>query len=594
LLCRIFNQPASNPINKLAANMLKTVSKLLLQHEMMCRHHVYNLHPEGSAAAALEENSMMEIDAASDAAWSQSLLLAAPQASTEQQHVQASKQQPQQQQPRAEDLAAAHALWHPDKQQQQPAADQGLLFGMVPASSIEACLQQQRHAVLYQPFGGVQTPAQQQQRQQPDEQKQQQEVKQQQQQQDAPAQAQQQQQQQDAPAQAQQQQQQDAPAQAQQKEAKQLPRPQQQQQQQRHPSVEWQQARQPIAWRCQWLHLRMLELQSLISLLQTAGSTAPSLLAPPAAAGAAAAPQANAAGAPVLQVQQQGCLLKQHVDAVQLASVMQSPFFAAQLAAGGQQQHQPSKPAAAAAAEGTAAAHAMEVDAPQQQQKQQTLELGDPLQQPASAGEPSSSSQPAAAATASLSAAAQICRTVFAVPQHPSDAALLFSSLDLVEKQLVSAKLALGRAFGLDVSWAPPGVRLGQYAAARLQVSEGAAAAAAQGQKRSAAAAGLARNASTAGGGSGRALQREGSLAGSQKKRRMERSSLGAVGAISVDDDAVMSPSASRQMTERVVSLSGELLHVDTFAHNKSGICRKMYWGVLAVCLQRCAVSSCL
>ena len=36
--------------------------------------------------------------------------------------------------------------------------------------------------------------------------------------------------------------------------------------------------------------------------------------------------------------------------------------------------------------------------------------------------------------------------------------------------------------------------------------------------------------------------------------RRVERSSLGAVGAISIDDDAVMSPSASRQLTERVVS----------------------------------------
>jgi hypothetical protein len=52
----------------------------------------------------------------------------------------------------------------------------------------------------------------------------------------------------------------------------------------------------------------------------------------------------------------------------------------------------------------------------------------------------------------------------------------------------------------------------------------------------------------------GRVLQREGSLAASQKKRRVERSSLGAVGAISIDDDAVMSPSASRQLTERVVS----------------------------------------
>jgi hypothetical protein len=27
--------------------MLQTVSKLLLQHDMLCRHHVYNMHPDG-------------------------------------------------------------------------------------------------------------------------------------------------------------------------------------------------------------------------------------------------------------------------------------------------------------------------------------------------------------------------------------------------------------------------------------------------------------------------------------------------------------------------------------------------------------------
>jgi hypothetical protein len=50
--------------------------------------------------------------------------------------------------------------------------------------------------------------------------------------------------------------------------------------------------------------------------------------------------------------------------------------------------------------------------------------------------------------------------------------------------------------------------------------------------------------------------------------RRVERSSLGAVGAISIDDDAVMSPSASRQLTERVVRV---------FFGSRAGL-----WGVFA------------
>jgi hypothetical protein len=260
----------------------------------------------------------------------------------------------------------------------------------------------------------------------------------------------------------------------------------------------------------------------------------------------------------VLQVQQQGKLQKQQIDAVALDSIRQGAFFAAQAAAGGsapgpeaaqqQQQQQAGQLPAVGAAGYATAADPMDVDNPQQQQQQQQQ-----VPVPAAAA----GSTGAAAVSA---AAVQLCRSVFATPAHPSDAALLFSGLDLVEKQLVSAKLALGKAFGLDVSWAPAGVRLGLYAAVRLQASEGAAAAAAQGQKRSAAAAGLARNAAAAaaaaagGGGVGRQLQREGSMAGSQKKRRMERSSLGAVGAISMEEDAVMSPNASRQMTERLVS----------------------------------------
>jgi hypothetical protein len=551
-LCRTFNQPASNPVHKLAVNMLRTVSKLLTQHEMMCRHHLYALHPEGAAAAAQEENSLMELDPASDAAWSQSLLLLPPAAGTSKQHEQqqqegrAAQARPQpsaQQQLHAEDLSAAPTLWQQGSKQQRQlhtASDQGLLFRMQPATSIDSCLQQQRLAVLYQPYAGVQeqphahAPAHLQ-----DAQRQQQGGMTQQQQ--PPLDAMQQQQlpqggMQPPPDGAQQQHQQQAPPQQQQDSTQQEQQQQQQQQQAgaqppAQPSA-WQQARQPLAWRCRWLHLRMLELQSLVSLLQEPGSSAHSLLAAAAAgsAGGAAGGAAAAAGStaaaeaqqqqqqqdlPLLQVQRQGKLLKQHVDAVGLSSsIQQGPFFTAQqqaaagtgpAAAAGQQQ-QPAQQQSAAPD-----GNAMDVDQPQQQQFEQQQQKQDPCKsekqqaQPgatasaaaAAAAPPSSDAAAAAtvaAAAAARSSASLICRSVFAAPQHPSDAALLFSSLDLVEKQLVSAKLALGKAFGLDVSWAPPGVRLGQYAAARLQASEGAAAAAAQGQKRSAAAAGLARN----------------------------------------------------------------------------------------------------
>jgi hypothetical protein len=580
--------------------MLKTVSKVLSQNEMAVRHHLYNLHPDGAVAAADEEVSFLQIDPACDAAWSQSILHAplstqqqqpgglapAHQKQAQQQQHQALKQQqqqqvqPQQQQQlpaRTEDLALAHTLWEPEQPQQVMPADQGL-FSMLPANSIDSCLQQQRHAVLYQPYPGVQqqlssTPVQQQQqRQQPQQALQQvQDSGLQQQQEGSKQQQEGSQQQQDTRKQeqqggAQQPLQQEG---AQQQDTSKLQQQQQQQQQQAAVlPAEWQHAKQPIAWRCQWLHLRLLELQSLVNLLSAPGSTTHSKLAAGAAAAAAAGDPARASASvagssqaaaaagdtlPVLRVQQQGKLQKQHVDAVSLDSIRQGAFFAVQGAACGsaaaaetaQQQQQAGQPPAAEAGSG-AAVDPMVVDKPHQQQQQQQRQA--PGAAAAAAG-----STPAAAVNA---AAAQLCKSVFATPAHPSDAALLFSGLDLVEKQLVSAKLALGKAFGLDVSWVPAGVRLGQYAAGRLQASEGAAAAAAQGQKRSAAAAGLARNAAAAGG--GRQLQREGSLAGSQKKRRMERSSLGAVGAISMEEDAVMSPNAGRQMTERPVSAEGQ------------------------------------
>lgn len=153
---------------------------------------------------------------------------------------------------------------------------------------------------------------------------------------------------------------------------------------------------------------------------------------------------------------------------------------------------------------------------------------------------------------------------MFAPAQHPSDPALLFASLELVERQLVAARLAVGRAFNVEAHLAPSGVRLGRYAAARLvgpdgQPLQSVTGGGGGGGKRGAAAAGLGRGMSGALGGSGRALQREGSTAGSWKRRRLQERSSGLPGGptASMDDECVVSPTASSKLVERVVRTDG-------------------------------------
>ncbi|WIA39927.1 hypothetical protein OEZ86_013361 [Tetradesmus obliquus] len=195
----------------------------------------------------------------------------------------------------------------------------------------------------------------------------------------------------------------------------------------------------------------------------------------------------------------------------------------------------PAGPKAAAAEEEAQilyAAQPMDVEPQQQQQQQQ--------QQPLS--------------TAAAAALADV------------EPASIFSSLELVEQQIVAARLLLSRAYGIEVSLSPAGVRLGQYTAARLLgdgSAAGAAAAVAGGRggsaagasKRAAAAAGLSRGGSGMLGGGMRGLQREGSVAGSMKKRRVERSGIAGIGGV-VEDDGVLSPSASlpARLMERAVT----------------------------------------
>jgi hypothetical protein len=272
----------------------------------------------------------------------------------------------------------------------------------------------------------------------------------------------------------------------------------------------------------------------------------------------------------LLQVQKRGVLLQQHLESVvqKDSSVLASPFFAAHLAgthadalpprlqpkqpAAAEQQQggdsmdvdQPvaaASPAAAAAAGSPAAAaiDALPLDAEQQRQQEQQL-----------------GSAPSADAAAAAAAAA--------AASHEADPALIFSSLELVEQQLVAARLLLSRAYGIEVSLSPAGVRLGQYTAARLLgdgsgadtgAGRGSAGGTAGSKRAAAGLGGLSRAGSGMLGGGARGLQREGSLAGSMKKRRVERSGIAGIGGV-VEDDGVLSPSASlpARLMERSVS----------------------------------------
>lgn len=114
------------------------------------------------------------------------------------------------------------------------------------------------------------------------------------------------------------------------------------------------------------------------------------------------------------------------------------------------------------------------------------------------------------------------------------EAARLFAGLELVEAQLVAARLLVSRCYGLELCLSPAGVRLGRYTASRVLGDAGGGG----GLKRGAGS--LARGLSGGLLGRGGQLGREGSLAGSMKKRKLERGGGSCDG-----DDGVLSPSAS-------------------------------------------------
>lgn len=654
---RFFNPP-QHRVHKLAINLQRVGRKVLLANELPGRRCLNMLHPDGPRAAADEEAAEILVTK-NDPQYSSQLLLAAADeqqgaagaagpsaggvaAQTQQQvptqqtlsvqrHAAAVAAVPQTAQAQhavlaiPESISAALHLWDASYEQ-LGAGDWGLLFRELPDPQVDNVTQQLKLPVVYQPYSSLQPPQQQQQQDN--------------QQQSTALQDGSQQQQQEQT----EQQQQGAPAMV---EQLQLQAP-------LRPTAGWLHAMRPVTWRCQWLYARVQELTSLVALLQQQGNTIPinsaaaAAASTPGAATAAAAVDALASssstgdavdGLSLLQIQQHGILLPQHVAAVETyGSVLQSPFFAAHLSGthadslspllerrqptqqqqpeqaskqqllqgkqqqgqedsgrqGDQQQQQQQQgqgDGAAAmqvdqsACDGAPAAADPQVQQQQQQQppsqeqpgqQQQATTSG--IQQPDNAaavttgGGDGSSSTPAAPGAAVVPAAAAVPGHAAAAPaaavvgDHDSDAALVFSSLELVEHQLVAARLMIARAFGIEVSLAPPGVRLGQYTSARVwgdADSLNPAAAHGPGQKRNASTAGLglARGLSGVlerGGGSGRYLQREGSLAGSMKKRRIERSgAAGIAGSIDVDD-GVLSPSSSlpARLMERVVSLN--------------------------------------
>jgi hypothetical protein len=282
----------------------------------------------------------------------------------------------------------------------------------------------------------------------------------------------------------------------------------------------------------------------------------------------------------LLQVQQRGVLLQQHLESVLYkgSSILASPFYAAHVAG----THADAMPPPLLPKKQPAAAEQQqwqEQDA-EQQQDGDSMDVDKPAGAAAVAAAPADGSAAAAAAAdaaqpmdveqqqqqPSASPAAAAAPSTAAAASQDADPALIFSSLELVEQQIVAARLLLSRAYGIEVSLSPAGVRLGQYTAARLlgdasnpsaAAGRGSAAGAAGGSKRAAAAAGLG---GLSRGGSGmlgaRGLQREGSLAGSMKKRRVERSGIAGIGGV-VEDDGVLSPSASlpARLMERMVSL---------------------------------------
>jgi hypothetical protein len=560
---RTFNAPGHS-IHKLAVTMQRSARKTLQGKELECRRALYTLHPQGPAAAAAQESAHVRQLASFDAEQSQLLLQAAgaPVGVAEAAApAVAVRQQPQSQQqarvlpPSPEQLSAAHLLWdvdqpphHPQQhlQQQQrrrpqhvvPLSDAGLLFRLQASHDVAALLQHSKQAAQYQPYAaaagdavrGVQQQRKRQQPQQPPQQQQQ--------------------------------------------------PPQQQRQRQRQAApLGWQKLLRPLSLRCSWLYTRMQELQSVVTSLEAPGQQAAAEgqqagSAPSGAGGAAAGKSLQ------LQAQRHGCLLRQHVDAVALGSIAQAPLFARDAAAAAAVPSGAAPGAAAViikaelcgssagragVAQPPVAADGMEVDGGQPQGQQQA-------QAAAAAGAPPAPAAGARRPPQQLPAGRRA--PAYVRQQHACDPALLFAGLELVERQLVAARLALGHAFSVDAQYAPPGVRLGQYAASRLLVGpdgalldggvggRGGGGGGGVGSKRGAGGAGLVR-----GGGarSGGLLRSDSVGAGLFKRRRLagERSSMGAGGGSAFagggnsmlleDDGGVVSPTASSRLVERLV-----------------------------------------
>jgi hypothetical protein len=533
---RTFNS-SNSVIWRLAGQLQRNGRKLLAGEELSGRRALYALHPEGPRRAAADEEAQVLRDAAETGRLSGLAAAGAPAtasvdggaarssegggggaggAGTAAAAAAAAAGAPggaddpaALPEPPAEDAAAAARLWAVDGERLPAANDWGLLFREAPEPSADAVMQASRLSALFLPYGGAPAPG------------------------GAATDA----GQQTAGADAQPGAADGSGEQQQQEGGKGGGRRAEPRLAASGRAPEWKAARRPVEWRARWLELRLLELGSVIAQLKAAPCAATrsgceaAAAAAAAAAGAAATAAVGSSGggkegsgggaagggggggggegkgasgadvqAPMALAQRGGVLLPSHVEALPAPAVLASPFFS---------RH--------ASPPSLAEALALEPP-PRTVAKQELKHEQQQQQQPKQEGEASG----ADAATAAAGGDAPLPPPGFDPSAHASDPAAVFGSLELVEKQLASMRLRLAAAFGIEVTAAPAGVRLGAYAAAKLT--------------------GRARGGG-AGDGAAR-LAREGS--GSLKRRR--------AGSSLMDEEFLLSPTAAPRMLERPVS----------------------------------------
>ena len=163
LICsnaRLFNPP-QHKVHKLATTLLRAGKKILQTHELQGRRCLYALHPEGPKVAAAEEEAQI-LQLKDEPQRSSQLLIGTASLDAEERSIDQLgvvdgrvKEEPADAAslpvPDAEDLNAAHHLWS-HTYMGLVNNDWGLLFRPLPESSLDALLQQLKQPVVFQPY----------------------------------------------------------------------------------------------------------------------------------------------------------------------------------------------------------------------------------------------------------------------------------------------------------------------------------------------------------------------------------------------------------------------------------------------------------